>query len=568
MPLPQIDPGQPFTFAVLGDHRGGSDGNVPPVLLDIFDRINADAPAFAVSTGDIINGYPEEDEPHIRKLWNGYRAALQRLKPPMIHVPGNHDIFNEASQRLWRELWGPARFAFDFGGTRFIALDSETVPHRIDPAQLAWLREQLESAGEQRVFVFVHQPVFPVDGHIGTSLDKFPDARDQLHALLVAHKAKIHAVFVGHEHLFHFERHDGIAYYTTAGAGAPLYVPQALGGFYHYLLVRVAGATCEVEVRKVWTPEIARPPARVVAPGELLESWEHPVLWTVWDQTVSHGLIDAPVTDGSKALKLSFNLAHYEWPTLSTTFSPPRDLRDVERVKVDIFVPDETPDGLVVKGGFEGPATNESQPIALKNGWNTIALNLNDAWLNPTVRRQARLFQLAFGGNKRDAVYSIVVDNVRAERESGAAALFESWEQPLTWHTWDEATASGDTANPAHGSSALKLSLDFSDRKRPTLYSALAVPWNLSDVNRLAVSVTMPPVTSAVSVTLALTGEMETCRSPAVPLKPGRHDIEFELDWAPVRIRRDVREVRWIFQPTGDATTTSITIDNLRALTD
>ena len=572
--LPGIAPDQPFTFAVLGDHRGDSDGNVPPVLLEIFESINRDAPAFAISTGDIINGYPEEEEPHIRKLWAGYRKALQKLKPPIFHAPGNHDIFNEVSTRLWAELIGPTRYAFDAGAARFIVLDSETVPGRIDAKQLEWLRSQLASAEARRVFIFVHQPLFPVDGHIGSSLDKFPAERDRLHALIAEHRAKVDAVFVGHEHLFHFERRDGVAYYITAGSGAPLYVPQELGGFYHYLLVRVGDAGSEIALRKLRTPDAATAPARLVQPNEVLESWEHAVLWTAWDQTVGQELVLEPVTNGTRALKLSFNPAHYEWPTLSTTFAQPRDLADVERVKADVFVAENAPEGLVVKGGIEGAGNSETPPIPLKRGWNTLVLDLNAPWLSPADRKQARLFRFAFGGRAADALQPVVIDNIRAERTAAATkehggesvALFESWEAPLMWTTWDEAQPSADTKHVSNGEGALRLDLDFIDRKRPTLYSRLQAPWDLSKVEGLALDVYASDETSDLSVTFGLTGEMETCRSPKIPLKRGPQTISVGLEWVSTEVRKNVRQIQLIFASNAPEARTAVVVDHLHAL--
>jgi len=53
---------------------------------------------------------------------------------------------------------------------------------------------------------------------------------------------------MGHEHLYHHSRRDGIDYFITGGGGAPLYAKPEAGGFYHYLLVTVKDGTYNVAV--------------------------------------------------------------------------------------------------------------------------------------------------------------------------------------------------------------------------------------------------------------------------------------------------------------------------------
>src|SRR5205814_1413071 len=58
--LPQLAPigrDAPFTFVVMGDNRGSARGRQPKVFLDILAGVRAAHPAFAVTTGDMINGY-------------------------------------------------------------------------------------------------------------------------------------------------------------------------------------------------------------------------------------------------------------------------------------------------------------------------------------------------------------------------------------------------------------------------------------------------------------------------------------------------------------------------------
>jgi hypothetical protein len=55
-------------------------------------------------------------------------------------------------------------------------------------------------------------------------------------------------VFMGHEHLYNHSRRDGVDYFITGGAGAPLYAPPQDGGYYHYLVATVTNTDYQVNV--------------------------------------------------------------------------------------------------------------------------------------------------------------------------------------------------------------------------------------------------------------------------------------------------------------------------------
>jgi len=262
--LAPIPAGRAFTFAVLGDNRGSASGELRPVFAGMMAELAADQPAFILQTGDMISGYARTEKT-LRKQWKPYVEALRAAGIPVFHSPGNHDLHDETSARVYRELWGETRYAFDYGGARFIALDTETISNRLGEEQEGWLAGQLESAAGKRVFLFFHSPLFPVDGHKGSSLDKHPKDRDRLHALFVRYKDRVKGVYVGHEHLYDFHEIDGIPYYITGGGGAPLYAKPEGGGFNHYLLVHVAadgGVKVEVHAYGEKRQEPAAPAVR------------------------------------------------------------------------------------------------------------------------------------------------------------------------------------------------------------------------------------------------------------------------------------------------------------------
>jgi 3',5'-cyclic AMP phosphodiesterase CpdA len=120
---------------------------------------------------------------------------------------------------------------------------------RIMGAQLKWLEEVLSKSDKRHKFVFLHHPLYTEHRkghHSGDCLDQYPAQRDQLEALFV--KNKVDAVFAGHEHFYQRKTVDGISHIITGGGGAPMYVKDEEGGFYHYVLITVDGDKVSGEV--------------------------------------------------------------------------------------------------------------------------------------------------------------------------------------------------------------------------------------------------------------------------------------------------------------------------------
>lgn len=251
--LPPLPPepaaGAPWVFAVMGDNRGAEDGTLSPPFVRIVAALKGTQARFVVTTGDMVLGYVAREKT-LRKEWATYLDAIHGLPMPVFHAPGNHDLHNAKTAKVYAELIGPTYYAFDYGGARFIALDTETVPHRVSGLQLTWLTGQLATAGDRTIFLFFHEPLYPAGPHVGSSLDVYPQERDALHALFVRYKDRIGAVFEGHEHLYDTRVLDGVRYDITGGGGAPLYVPRDKGGFNHFLLVTMTGGKPSIEVKE------------------------------------------------------------------------------------------------------------------------------------------------------------------------------------------------------------------------------------------------------------------------------------------------------------------------------
>lgn len=241
-----------FKFAVIGDNRPAN-ANLPQPrrFAKMIKEIDASNPAFAVNVGDCIYGSGDVDT--MKTQYGKYADLLKStLRAKMYLTIGNHEISgSQANQDFFKKELGRLYYSFDYGNSHFVVLDSDVVGEasRITGAQLEWLRKDLGDSKAANKFVFVHQPLYPVDGHIGSSQDRYPKQRDALHSLFM--RMRVNTVFVGHEHLFNEQVRNGVRYIISGGGGAPTYPAlNGEGDFYHYIIVTVDGRDIQMTLMK------------------------------------------------------------------------------------------------------------------------------------------------------------------------------------------------------------------------------------------------------------------------------------------------------------------------------
>ena len=243
-----------FDFAVFGDNRGDRPPEQPPVFSKMLEEMNLFRPIFGFNTGDMILGYTD-DSALIEREWDVYDSVTAIFKSPIYHVPGNHDIWDSVSYRIYRRRFGRTYYAFDTLGSLFIVLNSDEPGYReiISPPQLEWFRKLLERArGRYRhIFVFIHRPLF-----WETKTSKW--WMENIHPMLK--RAGVDVVFAGHWHVYEADEIDGIRYVVSGGAGAHIGRYPEAGYFYHYLIVMVDGDSVSWAVIK---PGNVMPPSVV-----------------------------------------------------------------------------------------------------------------------------------------------------------------------------------------------------------------------------------------------------------------------------------------------------------------
>lgn len=225
-----------FTFAIVGDTH------VKPVSGDqsapwkVNEKATARArfiaremaryePQFIIHLGDLVHPVPElATFPEAVAL----TQDVFRQHHNQMHVlPGNHDIGDKPSRvmpaKSVRESWikihednyGPSWRTFDQGGVRFILINNPVLNSGLpqEAAQDAWLQETLASAEGQRVFVFMHYPLYLLSPDEPSTYDNIDEpARSRLLGLFARHN--VEAVFAGHVHNIFYHRQAQAEFYV------------------------------------------------------------------------------------------------------------------------------------------------------------------------------------------------------------------------------------------------------------------------------------------------------------------------------------------------------------------
>jgi hypothetical protein len=207
------DAGRPVTFVVYGDTRNGPDAAAR--VAAVARRVDPD---FAIFTGDIALAGNADDG--WRDFFHSQAALLAGV--PLYPTLGNHEIYRDPEALRFRRAFvlpddGRQRlyYSFRWGPALFLVLDGNAV----GAVQTRWLADALDAAGREHVphvFVVVHQAPLSVAEHCGA-------APEQAEWMALFERHRVRAVFAGHDHAYERMERNGVRYFVTGGAGAPLY---------------------------------------------------------------------------------------------------------------------------------------------------------------------------------------------------------------------------------------------------------------------------------------------------------------------------------------------------------
>jgi hypothetical protein len=213
-----------LTFAVLGDNRSN-----PAVFTRLLQQLDCDPGlAFAIDVGDLV------ETGTVENFTSFLKRVRQNLRLPLLTAIGNHDLDKNRSPQLYRQIFGPASYAFHLKDNYFIVFN-DVDPNGIGARQWRWLEGELKkSQAYQTRLVFLHIPLF--DPQEGKDHYCLPEAAGSRLAALFRQYCVSH-IFAGHIHGYFSGNWDGVPYTISGGAGAPLYATDPQHYFYHYLKV-------------------------------------------------------------------------------------------------------------------------------------------------------------------------------------------------------------------------------------------------------------------------------------------------------------------------------------------
>jgi hypothetical protein len=312
-PLPQVPQTPPlqdqpnatkFCFVVAGDNRPAKASlPQPQTPSQIFNDAQRFKPAFFLWSGDTIYGH-KVDRKTLQQQYREFFKIAHLAKVPVFNSPGNHEMDTSSEtvngwaetpdprlEAIYLEMMqfpknAPPYGAFNYGNSRFIAVDTEEVtranptatpsptppgggmsldPGYVSQVQFDLLKQDLDAnQTKAHIFVFMHHPIMPADSSSGLN-----DADAGALKALFQKYPNVSYVIAAHEHLFYnatgttlavADRQDpsplGPSYLVSGGAGAPLgYCPGSAGSrcgsFHHYLAFEVDGDTVKAQVVQV-----------------------------------------------------------------------------------------------------------------------------------------------------------------------------------------------------------------------------------------------------------------------------------------------------------------------------
>ncbi len=235
--------GSYFSFIVFGDNHSGLIFNDAATLKEIWhmnreDRFRKVPIDFVLSVGDItLDGK--------RSHFVAFKKMQELIKFPLITAIGNHD-----DRKLFEEFCGDKEFSFVNRNSYFIIVDNEE--GALSESQFNWLEEKLkEGEGYDHIFIALHKPPFDPCQQEWYNEDNSPWA---YRFRKLCGEYGVDMVFSGHKHMFKREEFDGVENIVTGGGGMLIEIPEADGGYLHYVRVMVNNDYVTYEVRRISPP--------------------------------------------------------------------------------------------------------------------------------------------------------------------------------------------------------------------------------------------------------------------------------------------------------------------------
>ncbi len=247
-----------FHFAIVGDRTGRA---VPGVYENAWREVAKTKPDFVLTVGDAIEGM---NSATARDEWNAVKRNWV-TGVPLFHTPGNHDIWDTFSEKLYVEETGrPPYYSFDFHQAHFIVLDNSRTED-LSAEQMNFLRRDLEqNKAKSPTFILFHRAFWLIPLMLRNN-------GFVLHQL--ARQYGVCCVISGHGHQFKAIPRDGVLYLEVGSSGAslsgagPAGIGYDEGWFYQYVYATVSARSVRFEVREL-SPPYGEGRVRTLSAGE------------------------------------------------------------------------------------------------------------------------------------------------------------------------------------------------------------------------------------------------------------------------------------------------------------
>ncbi len=225
-----------FRFVIIGDRTGETE---PGIYERVLKQAAAEHPAFAVTTGDTIQGLNDDTA---EAEWQQARRAWPAAFAVYL-APGNHDIWSHRSEELFRKYSGhDLHYSFDYGQVHVAILDNSRAD-QLSQEEMTFLDEDLNKHKSQQLkFIVSHRPSWIVNAVIGDT--KFPLQQ-------VANKYGAQFVIAGHIHQMLHAQVGGVEYISMPSAGGHLRASGKYedGWFFGYAVVDVKASDAAFQIR-------------------------------------------------------------------------------------------------------------------------------------------------------------------------------------------------------------------------------------------------------------------------------------------------------------------------------
>jgi predicted phosphodiesterase len=221
--LPGSAPGGNWSFIAMGDPQG-HDWNI-----EAATKIAGSTDArFILLLGDLTPSGLQEQ-------YDSVAAAMDGKGIPVYAVPGNHDVMNGGAARFVG-AFGALDGAFDYGGVRFVLLDTSSQTFTDRAAALLAASSTGRPSG-QRLVVATHTSPLDPRPH---GLPTYAVREDAGRVMAAVEAAGADLMLAGHVHMYcSTATPGGVPLVVTGGGGGVLIASEGPWNFHHLLSVEV-----------------------------------------------------------------------------------------------------------------------------------------------------------------------------------------------------------------------------------------------------------------------------------------------------------------------------------------